>query len=887
MAEVEQVLRGLCEDLLEKMEVVSEVASKGLKEALPDDANVALAAPGNAMTGDMTATRLYEGRQLLHKNQHRVVNEPFVSRIEVLVEGDTKPQHFYITRGSLPSLALPKGIKLANYNSKLGRLAALDLGDIEEINGLEYEIIGHAFVMPQRKERWDGVVDRVERGSWRGRIGGLRAYLERRPARVASSTAAKPSSLIDEIMAEDARRALEDEQRHRRVVERMSLRDQPTLDKHQDGVFRLPLERQILLLGPPGSGKTTTLVQRLSQKIKPEGLESAESAKLQRLGLGVSMNIQRSWVMFSPTELLQLYLRDAFARENIAAGPDNLRIWERERRVLGREVFRILRSGSTGAGFVLVDNATLRDEQSKALSALHDEFATFYGEALLKDLEERFAALDDVRDAETREVVGKARSLVGGARGLTAQDLAKLLEVSDALSEAQQSLREHADVLVRRAADELVMAHQGVLTDLKIALPKLRAAQEGGLLDDEDEEYERVVRSGDHAEAVKFLFIGLRALARQRDSGARPGREAKVVLEIIAGREPADWSLEELGRVNKSVAALKRLAEAPQRSVMGLARYYRKFREQHLERYVEGLEATQLSGAELDVLLLVALRGARRLFATHPRFLTVEKIPDWLERIKSRYILQVFVDEATDFSAVQLGCMMELCHPQMRSWFACGDLRQRLTAHGLQSIEELEWLNRRTRAMVEPRDISTGYRQTKKLEVFTRALLGEEVASAETDEPPILFEPGLQGAPLVDWLSRRVMEINQALGRLPSIAIFVDGDARIDPLLGQLSPLLRAHSVEVVGCKEGRIVGDAQEVRIFDIKHVKGLEFEAVFFVGVDHLAARLPALCARYLYVGATRAATYLGLTTEGDIPTELLHALAYTMSGDVVWAR
>ena len=28
------------------------------------------------------------------------------------------------------------------------------------------------------------------------------------------------------------------------------------------------------------------------------------------------------------------------------------------------------------------------------------------------------------------------------------------------------------------------------------------------------------------------------------------------------------------------------------------------------------------------------------------------------------------------------------------------------------------------------------------------------------------------------------------------------------------------------------------DVRVFDIQHIKGLEFEAVFFVGVDRLAA-------------------------------------------------
>jgi len=41
-----------------------------------------------------------------------------------------------------------------------------------------------------------------------------------------------------------------------------------------------------------------------------------------------------------------------------------------------------------------------------------------------------------------------------------------------------------------------------------------------------------------------------------------------------------------------------------------------------------------------------------------------------------------------------------------------------------------------------------------------------------------------------------------------------------------------------------------------------------VFFVGIDQLAALHPALFDKYLYVGTTRAATYLGVTCNGVLP-------------------
>jgi superfamily I DNA/RNA helicase len=83
--------------------------------------------------------------------------------------------------------------------------------------------------------------------------------------------------------------------------------------------------------------------------------------------------------------------------------------------------------------------------------------------------------------------------------------------------------------------------------------------------------------------------------------------------------------------------------------------------------------------------------------------------------------------------------------------------------------------------------------------------------------------------------------------------------------------LLAKRNILIAGCKEGRIVGDEREVRVFDVQHIKGLEFEAVFFVGVDQLAARIPDLFRRFVYVGMTRAATYLGVTCETSLPSGL----------------
>jgi len=97
--------------------------------------------------------------------------------------------------------------------------------------------------------------------------------------------------------------------------------------------------------------------------------------------------------------------------------------------------------------------------------------------------------------------------------------------------------------------------------------------------------------------------------------------------------------------------------------------------------------STVISPLEADSIILLMLKNARRI---------MQRIPNlpWLGPIAEKYVMQLYVDEATDFSAVQLACMLELTHPKLRLWFACGDFRQRITSSGITRLDEIEWVRR-------------------------------------------------------------------------------------------------------------------------------------------------------------------------------------------------
>lgn len=96
----------------------------------------------------------------------------------------------------------------------------------------------------------------------------------------------------------------------------------------------------------------------------------------------------------------------------------------------------------------------------------------------------------------------------------------------------------------------------------------------------------------------------------------------------------------------------------------------------------------------------------------------------------------------------------------------------------------------------------------------------------------------------------------------------MNSEEEIRPIATALGDVLMEQNIRVIPCPDGQVRGQDSAVRVLNVHHIKGLEFEAVFFIGVDRLAERLPSLFDKYLYVGATRAATYLGITCEGQLP-------------------
>jgi DNA polymerase III delta prime subunit len=850
----------------------------------------AIAYPTNAMvhkSGPVEVRSVDAIRDGLAADLRRLRDEPLVARV-VAADDDGRTHVFYFARtmplrnSDIRALDGP----LATYRGALGRLAEHAPGSEVTVHLKKetktYTITERVRLSPARvTDGWDGRRDYFEADGFAFTVESLREFITQYgPQQVVSD-------LLAEIEAIDKQKAVVHEGIRRRVIDRISLRDEAVLDQYQGEIFRLPLNHRLMLTGPPGTGKTTTLIKRIAQKSRIDEISDEERALVPPERADALFR-PGNWVMYAPTDLLRLYLKEAFAREAVAASDQRVRTWVEDRRRLGREVLRILRSES-GGRFMLADDASsLVDVTSKGQMGLVDAFTIAFESQVIERYDATLQALSNAEDPDLRAITVRIRRRIGDGRPAFSS-LFDLVEFHADLAIHEQRLTANADTTLRSVLNTLLAKDRSLIDRLAAAVEVLKISDEEEEEETAEEDEQPIAQVRENRTlAVRALRSAIAARARElhdEKPRTRSGRNRRV-LDFL-GASVLDESL--LRRIGATLVTLERvrfLGRTYRNLIDQVPTEYQRFRRTSLRSgawFRDGARSTierrLVIGAEVDVMLLVMLRHARRFLMRGGgralRAPTDTKIAV-LESVKGEYVTQILVDEATDFSAVQLACMQELARPEFSSFFVCGDVRQRVTPWGVQSLDELSWVARD----FEIREILVGYRQSRRLAGLASRLAEIAGGSAsdlkapphveDADIAPVLGE-SLSDTGLAQWLCDRIREVERGLGTLPSIAIFVDQDAQIDPLVAALRPMLAENNHDIIGCKDGRVVGTEGQIRVFDVQHIKGLEFEAVFFVSIDGLARRAPDLFDKFLFVGVTRAATYLGITCEGALPTAL----------------
>ena len=869
----------LAEDTLSTF---SEIADNAMHKLSSENSTGADSfASGNTFTGNQAFKTL---ASIKHSNHEQLVNlskEPAIARL--IVEDDKKKQRIiYIARNA--NLLLSSGKLFASYRSPLGRLAEVALGEEAKahLGGLEqlFNVIEKTSLRPIKEAGdWDSSQTQYrhyDKGTYS--IKSLRALLPT----IDSDSADELDQLLEQPEIEGSVLAGISHQ----VRTAMGLRDQPILDKFQGEIFRLPLDSQLFILGPPGTGKTTTLIKRLGQKLDIEYLEAEEK----RLAETYKNQIphQSSWIMFTPSNLLKNYLKEAFNREQVPASDSHIKTWVSFRNDIARNTLGILRTANGGKFTLKNELYNLAPPVIEDSSRWYESFENFHEQRLKDQLRDGVIIATTAAPDNVAIVSENLKELGNGIESRKLIDIYRDLEMyEDAFKSALNDSKTLAEKLLKQERNRLFNNDKEIFSRLANHLENLQQENEPDeeeLFDDDEQNNASTLNSTAIQSAVKAYLASLRALARtkyQKRSMPKSSRSSSII-QFLEASIPSDDVLFEIGKHISFQNGLRRFVNSHKRYVVDIPTSYRNFRkDKKIVKQFYNTEVTsssQLSSIELDIIILLMLRQSKQLMVQGYVAKSLDEAKySYLAVISNLFKNQIMVDEATDFSMLQLACMESLTSLKSKSFFACGDFNQRIKSSGIRNQQQLSWIS----PHISVKSIQLVYRQSRTLNAFAGELLREQggdlsalgVVPEESNHigvKPVLCENSGPDRS-INWIAERIIEVERLVQQLPTIAVLVSSEDEVRLIAEQLSSCLEGVNLRVLACEGGEVLGEGTDIRVFDVKHIKGLEFEAVFFAGIDKMARDKPDLFDRYFYVGTTRAATYLGLVCYGPLPVSL----------------
>lgn len=732
----------------------------------------------------------------------------------------------------------------------------------------------------------------------------LQLEIEQEKENLHTATAEQANELINRINRNEEKKKLLLSKVQGFIRRSASLRFQPILDPIQDSIKRSKLFDGCLVInGGPGTGKTTLLIQRIKYLISDTIEEVKEDLTARQKS--VLYDEKSSWIFYSPNELLALFLRNSMRMEGLIADTERVKVWPAHRNELVKR-YKLV-DINTKQPFMMYNKAEdkrlitnkpeniisitqnlveyyFNYQKNKILKILNIDVTVFTWKNTGKSIQKFLSKNKDIHNWD---------ALIRLFINLNESYKIKSEAISEDYNKQIGTVASRVQVLVSKDADRLSGISQ-LLRSWKISPQE--SDEEYDEIEIEQENFDEKEETSS-AEFEKEFFLKLKSLCRKQalnqfDKNTKITGKEKELLGLI----PEAVDQPEYKNIGNTAYFKKYFESLTKGIVPNILReipiIYKRFRKEQLVSKSADYDLSLLGKLvktdmnrrihpdEQDLLLhfinKICLILAKNFNSQYNNILH-----PYLTAYKANCKPIIGIDEASDFSLIDLLAISSFEHPDISSVTLCGDIMQAMTENGLRSWDDLLAVIPKTTVS----NLEVSYRQSATLLSLAQSIY-KQVTGSEANYRPFVEKYDVEPKPLMmvsedeeekmNWIADRIIEIYKAYGdTIPSIAIFLPQEEQMEYFASHLSKLdtLADVGINVKACKNGEVLGDKDTVRVFSIDKIKGLEFEAVFFHNLDWLQdQRFPEeLLLKYLYVGLSRATFYLGLTLNQELSDNL----------------
>lgn len=678
------------------------------------------------------------------------------------------------------------------------------------------------------------------------------------------------------------------------------MRSQHILDEFQENAKRSHLYDgvPIVIEGGPGTGKTTTMIQRLKFLISAQALEgyNAPLSKQQISTLTDPATRDKNWLFFSPTTQLLSFLRQNMVDEGLKANSQNSTVLTQF--CSDMLIAYKLRNPETDGPFKLYKQKG--DNEASVIKDAHQAFCAFEGFIIrniknilnnsyslnTKDFSWRDLAIEIKSYCKEGEDIKDLDSLVNLFNSMKDNELAKVRVKENDLSE---ELKKKALVVKNNVLDNKEMSEKANALFEKW-LQETVVVQEDEV--DADDMDEGEVEEAENVNLSKLDFntklyqqiqpilrkLGLKKYDSKQKLSKRQAELYNIIKQYV-DEVPVD-TIGSLAWFAKKYAFLCRGVES---NVLNqIPRLYKLFRKEQIKRgstafdlkLLEKIDkkdgGKRLHREELELIISVINRMLKAIYKkSRLRFESMRKnkyVAAYCDNV--RYVIGV--DEATDYSMIDYYFISSFLHYEFSSFTLCGDIMQGLNSNGIKSWDDLK---AHLLPNLEIFELKESYRQVPTLLDMSKEIYKDDLGidapyktsmerSKEEPAPICFISDDMEDK--ATWMEERIIEVMKYYhGTVPSIAILVGDEVNIKELVEEMNDQELLNGVSIFDCSEGRTATTPNAVKVFRLSEVKGMEFEVAFFYDIDEaLAGQSKEMMRRYLYVGISRATSHLAAT-------------------------